>query len=387
MLEKTWLAKLNEYKTLKLTRQRFSNLNGQKKIIQMVDAGYLNFSSNDYLGLASDQRVIASLQRYASQFGVGSGASHLITGHTAIHEQLEAYLKEFLGCESVLLFSNGFMANLSVISALTSKHTAIFQDRLNHASLIDASRFSLGKTFRYLHCDMESLNIQLSRNQAKEKLIVTDHVFSMDGTIAPLVAIKNIANKYQAALFIDDAHGFGVLGQFGKEAANELFESKQQTPSIYMATLGKAVGTFGAFVGGNELIIENLIQFARPYIYTTALPPAIAGATLHSLQIIKSEPERIETLRQNIQFFKLECKRASIGLTGSETAIQPVIVETVEKALLLSDYLKREHKILAFAIRPPTVPKNKPRIRITLSAKHTFSDITALDICFKNRLS
>ncbi|MGI9280671.1 MAG: 8-amino-7-oxononanoate synthase [Endozoicomonas sp.] len=329
---------------------------------------YLAFCSNDYLGLANHPEVSAAMVRATSEYGTGGGASHLVIGHSRAHHQLEEELAAFTGRERVLLFSNGYMANLGVISALLGKEDAVFQDRLNHASLLDAGLLSGARFQRYLHNDVANLEARLHRADARRKLIVTDGVFSMDGDLAPLKELSELAHRHDAWLMVDDAHGFGALGESGGGAA-EYFSLGQEDLPVLVGTLGKAFGTAGAFVAGSEALIETLIQFARTYIYTTSMPPAVAEATRTSLRILKEESWRREHLNQLIQFFRKECKRMGLELMDSHSPIQPVIVGSADTAVAMSEALAAQG-ILVTAIRPPTVPKGTSRLRITFSAGH-----------------
>ncbi|MEZ7984872.1 MAG: 8-amino-7-oxononanoate synthase, partial [Pseudomonadales bacterium] len=274
----------------KLYRQRFTLDTAQGPLVQLKGHEYLNFSSNDYLGLANHPSVISAFQSSAEQYGVGAGASHLVVGHQQPHEQLEVALAAFTGRDRALLFSSGYMANLGVLKALLAKDDVIIQDKLNHASLIDGGLASGAQLLRYRHNDLDHLEQLLTKSaiadRGARKILAVDGVFSMDGDIAPLDTLADICNKHDVALMVDDAHGFGVLGEQGA-GCSEHFGLDQQRLPIIMGTLGKAFGVSGAFVAGSHEMIETLIQFSRTYIYTTALPPACASAALQSLSIIK----------------------------------------------------------------------------------------------------
>lgn len=336
----------------------------------------LNFCSNDYLGLANHPRVVAALQKAATEMGVGSGASHLVIGHSRFHHQLEEALAAFVKRPRTLLFSSGYMANLGVISTLLDRKDIVLEDKLNHASLLDGALLSRGHLQRYQHNDVNSLRERLNALNGKRALVVTDTVFSMDGDIAPLPAIAALSNQHEAWLMVDDAHGFGVLGNAGRGALDHFNLNMEQVP-VYMATLGKALGSYGAFVAGSDDLIECLIQECRPYIYTTAIPPAVAAATLESLRVLQEESWRIDHLRALIRHFRNGAEQRGITLAESPTAIQPLIVGAAEKALTLSQHLLQQN-ILVGAIRPPTVPLDTARLRITLSAVHTESDLEKL---------
>lgn len=337
---------------------------------------YLAFCSNDYLGLANHPEVVDAFKKAADIYGVGSGASHLIVGHSRAHHQLEKELAEFTGRSRALLFSTGYMANLGVVSALLGSGDAVFQDRLNHASLLDAGRLSGARCQRYLHTDCDHLTLRLARSSASRKLIVTDGVFSMDGNIAPLQALAALARQHDAWLMVDDAHGFGCIGKGGRGCADYCHLSQDDLP-VLIGTLGKAFGTAGAFVAGSEALIETLIQFARTYIYTTAMPPAVAEASRTSLRLVQTESWRREHLTKLINRFREGCEIAGIRLSSSLTPIQPIVVGSADRALAMSCALSKEG-ILVTAIRPPTVPQGSARLRITLSATHTLEQVDRL---------
>lgn len=329
---------------------------------------YLTFCSNDYLGLANHPEVAAAFQKGIQQYGVGSGAAHLINGHTEAHQALEEELARMTGREAAILFSTGYMANIGVITALLNKQDAVFQDKWNHASLLDGGLLSGGRFQRYLHNDVDNLNARLARSEARRKLIVTDGVFSMDGDIAPLPQLVTCAQQHDAWLMVDDAHGFGVLGDSGAGCA-EHFQLSQSALPVLMGTLGKAVGTAGAFVAGSQTLIDYLMNFARPYIYTTAMPAAVSVATLASLKIIQHDSSRRQRLQSNIQYFRQAAEQLGLNLMPSHTAIQPILVGDADTALKASEHLKA-HGMMVTAIRPPTVPEGTARLRITLSAAH-----------------
>lgn len=336
----------------------------------------LNFSGNDYLGLADHPEVIRVMQVAAEKYGVGSGASHLISGHTAAHHALEEELADFTGREQAMLFSTGFMANQGIISALAARGDQVFEDRLNHASLLDGALLSGAKLKRYGHCDVDDLKGLLAQPHAGTRLIVTDGVFSMDGNLAPLPLLAREAEAANAWMVVDDAHGIGVIGAHGRGVLEHFGLSTQQVP-ILMGTLGKAFGTFGAFVAGDSDMIECLIQKARAYIYTTALPPAVAEATRASLKLVKEESWRREKLGMLIRQFRLGAKQLGLNLLDSMTPIQPLLIGENFKALRISHQLAEEG-FLVTAIRPPTVPNGTARLRITLSALHEEEQVERL---------
>ena len=329
----------------------------------------VGFCSNDYLGLANHPKMIEAMQQAASQFGVGSGASHLVNGHSCEHHALEEELAAFTGRDRALLFSTGYMANLGTVNALVGMGDAVFEDKLNHASLLDAGLLSGARFQRFLHNDMDSLTKKLRASEADRKLIVVDGVFSMDGDLAPLPELSQLARDHDAWLMVDDAHGFGCLGEQGIGCAEHFNLSQQQLP-ILMGTLGKAAGSFGAFVAGSDTLIETLIQQARPYIYTTAMPPAVAAATRASLTLISQEHWRRTHLNALIQRFRLGVAAMGVTLMPSQTAIQPLILGTEAVTIRVAQDLARKG-FLVGAIRPPTVAKGTSRLRITLSAAHS----------------
>lgn len=329
----------------------------------------ISFCSNDYLGLANHKAVNTAFRNGINRWGSGSGAAHLINGHTRAHHALEEELADFVGRERALLFSTGYMANLGVASALLDRGDGVFEDRLNHASLLDAGLLSRARLLRYRHCDIADLAQKLTDRPFANKLILTDGVFSMDGDIAPLAALTETGKKHQAWLMVDDAHGLGVLGENGRGSLSQAGLSAQDVP-ILMGTLGKAFGTFGAFVAGDSALIETLLQKSRTYIYTTAIPAAIAEATRTSLQVLRSEDWRRVHLFELVDRFRQFAADTGLRLMHSNTPIQPILVGSAEQAVALSQALLNEG-ILITAIRPPTVPEGSARLRLTFSASHT----------------
>ncbi|MCW8886257.1 MAG: 8-amino-7-oxononanoate synthase [Motiliproteus sp.] len=344
--------------------------------VQVDGKRYLGFCSNDYLGLANRKELRDAFKRAADRFGVGSGASHLVNGHSALHHELEEALAEFTGRPRVLLFSTGYMANLGAVNALIGKADAVFEDRLNHASLLDAGLLSGARFQRYLHSDVDSLENKLKHNDSPRQLVVTDGVFSMDGDIAPLPELCRVAQQQGAWVMVDDAHGFGCLGETGAGCI-EHFQLDQQQVPVLMGTLGKAFGTSGAFVAGSETLIETLIQFARPYIYTTAIPPAVAGATLASLKLVREGGHLREKLQQLIKQFRTGAQQLGLELMDSPTPIQPILIGDSDKAMAMSQALE-EQGVFVGAIRPPTVPAGSARLRVTLSAAHSTEQVDQL---------
>lgn len=334
------------------------------------------FCSNDYLGLANHPEVVAALQEGARRYGAGSGAAHLISGHSEVHHRLEQELADFTGRPRALLFSTGYMANMGVLSALTGRGDTVFEDRLNHASLVDGARLSQARLRRYPHRDMDTLDAWLTRPRGGDTLIASDGVFSMDGDLAPVDTLAEMARRQRAWLLIDDAHGLGVIGAGGR-GSTEHWGCPDHDDVIVMGTLGKAFGTFGAFVAGGDDLIEYLIQRARTYIYTTALPPAVAHATRTSLRLVREEGWRRSHLNQLIARLRHGLARFGLTLTAARTPIQPVLVGDPDRTVNLSRALL-ERGLLIPAIRPPTVPKGGARLRITLSAAHQASHVDRL---------
>lgn len=335
-----------------------------------------NFSGNDYLGLANHPDVAAALQRGAEQYGVGSGAAHLVCGHSRAHHALEEELAEFTGRERALLFSTGYMANLGVISALAGRGDTVFEDRLNHASLLDGALLSGARLKRYAHADVAALRADMAECASPTKLIVTDGVFSMDGDVAPLSDLAALAREHDAWLMVDDAHGLGVLDADGRGSWAR-FGLDQDGAPILMGTLGKAFGTFGAFVAGGADLIEFLIQRARTYIYTTALPPAVAEATRVALRLVREEFWRREHLNRLVRRFQAGAGQLGLNLLDSQTPIQPVVLGD-NAAVVRAGRSLLDAGFLVGTIRPPTVPVGTARLRITLTAGHTESQVDGL---------
>ncbi|MCP1652103.1 8-amino-7-oxononanoate synthase [Pseudomonas nitroreducens] len=335
----------------------------------------LAFCSNDYLGLANHPEVIAALRAGAERWGVGGGASHLVNGHCGPHHELELALAEFTGRPRALLFSTGYMANLGTVTALVGKGDSVLEDRLNHASLLDAGLLSGARFSRYLHNDAASLVSRLEKAEGNT-LVVTDGVFSMDGDLADLPALCARAREKGAWVMVDDAHGFGPLGATGGGIVEHFGLGMEDVP-VLVGTLGKAFGTAGAFVAGSEELIETLIQFARPYIYTTSQPPAVACATLKSLALLRAEGWRRDHLNALIARFRAGAEAIGLSLMDSPTPIQPILIGGSAQAMALSAEL-RQRGILVGAIRPPTVPAGTARLRVTLSASHSEAQVDRL---------
>lgn len=336
---------------------------------------FLCFGSNDYLGLAADPRLVAAACDGAQKLGVGAGASHLVCGHNAAHEALEERLAEFVGLPRALVFSTGYMANLGIVTTLLDRRGAVFADRLNHACLNDAALLSRAAFHRYPHGDLAALERLLAASNAPRKLVASDAVFSMDGDIAPVPGLLALCERYGAWLLLDDAHGFGVLGRDGRGTPSHF--GVRSAHLIHMGTLGKAAGVFGAFVAGEGALIDLLVQRARPYVYTTALPPLLARALLAALDIIEREGWRRERLAALVDRLKSCLRPGRMRLLASDTPIQPLLVGANDEALEVGAALE-EAAIWVPVIRPPTVPKGTARLRISLSAAHTEADVAAL---------
>jgi len=352
-------------------------LEGAQTVEAVVDGKpCITFCSNDYLGLANHPQVAAAMKAGIDRYGVGGGASHLVNGHSAAHHELEEALAEFVGRPRAVLFSTGYMANLGAVGALMRKGDVIFEDRLNHASLLDAGLLAKAEFARYPHADVENLSRRLESSEDRRQLIVTDGVFSMDGDLAPLPRLCRLAKDRQAWVMVDDAHGIGVLGARGAGTLEHFNLGTEEVP-VLVGTLGKALGTAGAFVAGSEALAETLIQHARTYIYTTAMPPAVAVATLQSLRLVIEEPWRRDKLRGLIERFRRSASEMDLELMPSDTPIQPLMVGAADRAVRLSEALWARG-LLITAIRPPTVPKETARLRITFSAAHTEQHVDRL---------
>ncbi len=373
---KNLAADLEKRKAQHLYRQRRIADSPQQPEMIVDGERVISFCSNDYLGLANHADVKAAFIRGVERYGAGSGAAHLINGHSRAHHALEEELADFSGYPRALLFSTGYMANLGLAQALVGRGDAVFEDRLNHASLLDGGLLSGARLMRYRHNSADDLEARLASRSAGEKLVMSDGVFSMDGDLADVAALSRASSKHGAVFMLDDAHGFGVLGHGGRGTPEHLGVSSGEIP-VYMATLGKAVGAAGAFVAGSDALIETLIQKARTYIYTTASPPAVAEAARAGLQIIQSQPQLRERLERNVQYFRDCCEELGIRLTDSRTAIQPVMIGDAAAAVHTSEQLLARG-LLVTAIRPPTVPEGTARLRITLSAAHERAHIDKL---------
>jgi len=368
----------------RLARREQENLYRRREIIdgpqgvEPVIAGrhVLSFCSNDYLGLANHPEVVAAFHKGLDEYGAGSGAAHLVSGHSRAHHRLEEELAAFVSRPRALLFSTGYMANLGVLSALLGHGDRAFEDHANHASLLDAARLSGARLVRYRHADGGDLETRLQSAPPGEYLVASDGVFSMDGDVAPLEQLAQTCAHHRAWLMIDDAHGLGVTGRDGRGSVQAAGLDNGQV-TVLMGTLGKAFGTFGAFVAGSEALVETLIQHARTYIYTTAPPPALACATLASLARVREDGWRRACLQARVARFRAGAAQLGLRLLPSSTPIQPLLAGDAGTALRMSAAL-RARDILVTAIRPPTVPVGMARLRITFSAAHTEAQVDRL---------
>lgn len=375
-MEQRWSARLAERKAQHLYRRCRVADSPQGPRMLIDGKPLLAFCSNDYLGLAGDERIAKALKQGVDRWGSGSGAAHLVNGHSLAHQALEDELADWLGRERVLLFSTGYMANLGIITGLLERGDQLFEDRLNHASLIDAGLLGNARLHRYRHSDMQSLRRQLAAFPEGMRMVASDGVFSMDGDIALLGEMASICSSEQALLMVDDAHGLGVLGRDGRGCVDEAGLTQSDVP-VLMGTLGKAFGVAGAFVAGSELLIETLTQQARSYIYTTAMPAALAEATRASLRIVREERWRRDKLEALMWRFREGAETIGLSLMPSRTPIQPILLGEPEKAVTWSRRLE-ELGFLVTAIRPPTVPTGQARLRVTLSAAHEESQVDSL---------
>jgi len=367
---------LHEREASGLYRRRRVVGSGMGREIEVDGQTLLNFCSNDYLGLANDERVRDAMMAAVAQWGVGSGASHLVCGHTRAHHELEEALADFTGRERALLFSSGYAANVGTINALVGRGDSVFEDKLNHASLLDGGLLSGARFRRYRHRDNADLDICLADSGSGRKLVVSDGTFSMDGTACDVAAVARIARNHGAWLMLDEAHSLGVTGREGRGLADPDVIPPEHVP-VLIGTLGKAFGTQGGFVAGSADLIETLIQFARTYIYSTAMPAAVAAATLTSLSLARREGWRRERLGELITRFRTGATQLGLRLSESVSPIQPVLLGDEHSALAASAALERLG-VLITAIRPPTVPVGTSRLRITLTAAHQPEDVDRL---------
>ncbi len=374
MSEPDFSAELAKLAAADLLRRRRAVDSAQGPRVNVDGVIYLSFCSNDYLGLANHPKLAEAAVQAIGRHGVGAGASHLVSGHHALHEALEQRLSRFMD-RACLLFSGGYGANIGVLPALAGREDAIFADRLNHASLIDGARLSRAAVQRFRHNDLSNLEQLLAVTPARRRLIVVDGVFSMDGDMAPLPQLLALAERHDAWLYVDDAHGFGVLGEHGRGILE--YFGMTSARIVHLCTLGKAAGVSGAAVFAEPTVIDWLVQSARSYIFATAAPPALAAALLASVELIEQEPWRREHLHALIAQLRAACADLPWRLLPSDTPIQPLVVGENAAALALAEAL-RERGIWVPAIRPPTVAAGTARLRISLSAAHTREDVEQL---------
>ena len=381
MLSNDLSSDLKDLENNKLYRHRKSIEEIQKQNIKINNRWVLNFSSNDYLGLTQNKNIKSSIINGIKKYGNGSGSSHLISGHYFIHDEIEKLISSNLLFNKSILFTSGFAANLGVITSLCDRNDVIFSDKLNHASLNEAALLSKSRFVRYKHLDLQHLEQLLKKYDGRRKLIISDAVFSMDGDLINLPELLDLCDKYDAYLYIDDAHGFGVLGRNGKGTLEHYYPKLDFSPNlkkriIYMFTLGKSVGVSGAIVLASNQIIDYLIQKAKTYIYTTALSPALANGILTSLKIILKDKELRKKLQENISFFRKTVKNKKL-LGDSITPIQPIFINDTKKSIKLSKKLL-EKGFYVPVIRPPTVPQNTARLRISISSLHEIQNVKEL---------
>lgn len=374
-------AELEQLGRQSLRRVRRVVESAQGPHLRLDGKDYLAFCSNDYLGLANHPALIEAAQRGATAYGVGAGASHLISGHMQAHEELEQALADFIGLPRSLYFSSGYLANSGIIPALVGREGTVFSDALNHACIIDGTRLARAQVEVYPHCDVGALGDKLGRCAAKRKLVATDAVFSMDGDFAPVPELLALCERHDAFLLLDDAHGFGVVGEGGRGALAHF--GVRSANLIYMGTLGKAAGVSGAFVAGQEDVIDWLIQRARSYVFSTAAPPLLACAVLASLRVIEAEEWRRTHLRALILRLRTGLVGLPWRLAASDTAIQPLMIGANQRALDLMQALLAQG-IWVPAIRPPTVPEGTARLRISLSAAHSAADVDRLIVALRS---
>ncbi|GAB3282912.1 8-amino-7-oxononanoate synthase [Parahaliea aestuarii] len=368
-------ASLEARRVEHLYRHRRILGSSQGPLVRLGDRELLNFCSNDYLGLAAHPKLVAALQQGARDYGVGSGASHLVCGHSRAHQQLEEALADYTGRPRALLFGSGFAANTATLSVLLQPGDTVLQDRLNHASLLDGGLHSGARLSRFPHNDLDTLERKLARLSGPA-LVAVDGVFSMDGDVAPLAPLAELCQRHDAWLMVDDAHGFGVLGQRGAGSLEAAGLGCGEVP-VLMATLGKALGCSGAFVAGGEELVEALIQFARSYVYSTAMPPALAVAGLAALALLREEAWRREHLQHLVARFRRGAEQLGLPLADVGGPIQPLLIGDAGRAVAFSEAL-RERGVLVGAIRPPTVPVGTARLRITLTAGHSEQQVDQL---------
>jgi 8-amino-7-oxononanoate synthase len=371
-----------EREDLRRTRRVLDSPQGRH--VRLGGREVLNFASNDYLGLANHPLLREAMRASLDTYGAGAGASPLVTGHLRIHEEAEARFAAFCGLPRALLFGSGYAANIGILGALAGPEGEIFGDRLNHACLHDGARLSRARYTRYPHLDLVALERELARSEAALRVVATDVVFSMDGDVAPVGELLALCERHDAWLVLDDAHGIGVLGHQGRGALARFGVASPRI--VYMATLGKALGGYGAFACGSSEVVDWLVQKSRTYIYSTALPPMMAAAVLAALEILEGEDSPVDRLHGRIAEFRAACAAARVAVVESATAIQPVIVGDAARTLEMSARLL-DRGLLVPAIRPPTVPEATSRLRISLSAAHERGDVEHLALALAECLA
>lgn len=372
---------LSERKKQGLYRTRKLIESAQGSIVKIKGEEYLNFSSNDYLGFANNRLLKNHMIEAIDRYGIGSGSSQLVVGHSTPHAKLETRLASFFDRDAALVLPSGYQTNLALASVLLDSNTVVIQDKLNHASLIDAAQLSKSRLVRYKHADMKHLELLLEKHKQHKLVVISDGVFSMDGDVTPLQEMVALCNAYDALLIIDDAHGIGVLGEAGGGLLECLGINQKQVP-ILIGTFGKSFGASGAFVAGSALYIDSFIQKARPYIYTTAMMPALAETINYALDLVRESKNLRQQLKQLIAHYKNSLLDLKLNVSRSDTQIQPFIIGDVNETMAMSNALFNS-KIFAAPIRPPTVPKNTARLRISITATHTKAEITRLVTAIK----
>jgi len=370
------IEEINKRKNDGLFRSRKILDGAQGAHIKIGGREFLNFSSNDYLGLANNSALKSNMVHAINEYGIGAGSSQLVVGHSKPHNMLEKKIASFLNRDRALVFTSGYLANLAIASVMIDSDTVVIQDKLNHASLIDAAQLSKGRLIRFHHKDMVHLKTLLEKNKQHNLLVMTDGVFSMDGDFAPLKEIVGLCEKYNAILIVDDAHGIGVLGETGGGLLEHLNLNQKQVP-LLIGTFGKSFGASGAFVSGSSIYIESFIQKARTYIYTTAMLPALAATLCHAIDLVINGSDLRQQINILINYYKRLLKESGLSVSESCSHIQPYIVGAAGDAVRLSESLCL-HNILVAAIRPPTVPRDSSRLRISLTAEHTKENVADL---------
>jgi 8-amino-7-oxononanoate synthase len=376
---------IDQRKANGLYRERRSINSAQGATIEIDGKQYINFSSNDYLGFANNAELKSCMIDAINKYGIGSASSQLIVGHLTPHKKLEEKLSKFLKRDAALVFPTGYQANLAIASTLIDSKTIVLQDKLNHASLVDAAMLSKGKLVRYRHSDMDHLKILLEKHKQNNLVVMTDGIFSMDGDYASLIGIAELCKTYNALLIVDDAHGLGVLGKTGAGLLEELKLNQQQVP-LLVGTFGKSFGASGAFISGSHLHIEAFVQKARTYIYTTALLPSIAATMINAIDLVVGNKRLRKNIVELVVHYKNQMKKEGLKVSEIDSHIQPLIIGEAYKALAVSKSLY-EKNIVVTAIRPPTVPKGSSRLRISINATHTTSQIDKLVSATKQALS